>query len=359
MSVWRYKRLTPKVLVSRHQLIPTEGMIDLIGRPLEYIQSSLARTSYQREVSEISPQDMTAISLEDALVRNFARTVDEVAQCAPKEIQALLKSTLMKFEASNAKSVLRAKSAGLSSDQVKRCILPAGAIDLVKWKEIIDGSKDVRDVVKLLSNSELGSTLEEKLDEYEKTEVLFPLEAELDRYVYGEIWKKARDIGGVDGRIAKTILGLEMDSINIRIILRCKEAGMQGDWLKEYIVPASDVFDEKELKNAVDAVDVGSSIKCLLEAAKRKSATDYQRLLTELAEDYNSHKSLSHLEALLDRGLLKVSLRMVKRYTSFFNIGAVLALLNSKWFELRNLRTIIGGVGVPPSKVKELLILPT
>jgi vacuolar-type H+-ATPase subunit C/Vma6 len=62
----------------------------------------------------------------------------------------------------------------------------------------------------------------------------------------------------------------------------------------------------------------------------------------------------------LDRGSLKTSLRMLKRYTPFFNIGLILAFLNLKWSEVRNLRAIVRGVEdkIPPDKIRKLLILP-
>jgi vacuolar-type H+-ATPase subunit C/Vma6 len=51
---------------------------------------------------------------------------------------------------------------------------------------------------------------------------------------------------------------------------------------------------------------------------------------------------------------------MIKRHTPYYNIGLILAYLNLKWSEVRNLIALIRGseAGISPEKVKKALILP-
>jgi vacuolar-type H+-ATPase subunit C/Vma6 len=239
-------------------------------------------------------------------------------------------------------------------------IVPAGELNATKCMEILKNSAGVRDVVKLVSDLEYGPVLENALEKYDKTGELLALEVAVDRHVYSRIWKAIKKLRGLDGRIARTILGLEIDSMNIRVILRLQEAGISQDQAREYLIPISEVFGQKGLEGAMQAKEARSTIEQLLEAAKVSLARDHQQLLKDLIREYETHKSLSHLETVLDRGLLKTSLRMLKRYTPFFNIGVILAFLNLKWFELRNLRIIIKGAEekMPLARTTELLILP-
>ena len=135
---------------------------------------------------------------------------------------------------------------------------------------------------------------------------------------------------------------------------------ISGDQMKRYLIPVSEVFGEKELEEAIKRPDIKSSIESLLAAAKLAMARDYQYMLSDVLKEYEASESPSHLEMVLDRGLLKTSLRMLKRYTPFFNIGLILAFLNLKWFELRNLRAIVKGVEkkIPPAKIRQLLVIP-
>jgi len=360
MSAWKYKQLMPKVLVSKLRLIQTKDMLDLIGSPLDRVYSQLTKTPYHKEISEISPQPPSSTSLEEALLKSYIRTVDEIAHCSPRGIRALLREILMKFEASSVKTILRTKMAGIEVDQAVKYIISAGRLDASRCEEILKNSGNVREVVKLLSDLEYGPVLDGAMEEYDKTGVLLPLEVAVDKHVYSRIWKAAKKLRGLDGRIARTIVGLEIDSMNIRVVLRFQELGIDKDRARQYLMPISSVLGRKELENAIRAKEPDSTIKHLLDAARINLARDYQRLLMELKGEYEVHKSLSRAETILDRELLKTSLRMLKRYTPFFNIGFVLAFLNLKWYELRNLRTIIRGAeeDISPAKTKELIILP-
>jgi vacuolar-type H+-ATPase subunit C/Vma6 len=134
--------------------------------------------------------------------------------------------------------------------------------------------------------------------------------------------------------------------------------GIDENRIGRYLIPESEVFGAKELEEAIRGLDMPSVINSLVKSAKRAMARDHQYILTELQDlDFTS---LTAVERILDRGLVETNLRMLKRYTPFFNIGLVLAFLNLKWFEVKNLRAIIRGseARIVPDKVKELLILP-
>lgn len=350
----------PEVIVAKLRLIEPKDMTALAGRSLRSIHSMLTKTPYEKEISEIPPRQLSSFSLEKAFLRNYVRTCKEIVDHSPRDTHFLLSSILMKFEADSVKATLRAKEAGISVDEAMRYIIPVGRLDKVRCQKILESAKSVGDVVELLSDLEYGSVLKEALRGREETRVLIPLAVALDKYVYGNIWRTAGKLNGLDKKIAKTVLGVEIDSINIKVILRCRTMGISEDQMKRYLIPVTEVFGEKELEKAIKMADIKSSIESLLKAAKLAMIRDYQYMLTDLLKEYESSQSLARLEMVFDRGLLKTSLRMLKRYTPFFNIGLILAFFNLKWFELKNLRAIIRGVEskIPSDKIMELLVLP-
>jgi len=360
MSAWKYKRTTPAALVARHQLIRQKDLVDLVGKPTSQILSALAKTPYQKEIAELPAQKLNSLSLELALLKSFARVVNEIAQSSPGDIEALLTQVMKKFDVDSLKTILRVKSAGVEVDRAKKYLTPFGELDADRCATILENSANVRDVVKLLSDSEYGPALEDELTEYEKSGELFLLEVAIDRHLYSGIWKAARKLRGLDGKIARTILGLEIDSLNTRVLLRSKKMDINHDQTTRHLLPLSDVLGQKELEAGVQIEGIESTIEYLSNLAYANLARDYQYLLAELAEDYSAHKSLPRLENILEKGLLKTSLRMLKRYTPFFNIGLVLAFLNLKWCEVRNLRAIITGTEkrIPATRIEEALILP-
>lgn len=360
MKAWKYRRIMPKAIVARLKLIELKEIVDLVGRDLGYIHSILTKTSYQREILEISSRQLNATSLENAFLKNYIRTCQEIKDCSPKDISLMVSAIMKKFEANNVKALLRAKWAKISVDEAMRFIVPAGMMDEIRCRNILERSENISDVVELLSDLEYGLVLKEALNDYEETSVLLPLEAVLDKSIYGQIIKTAEKLRGLDEKIAKTVLGLEVDSINIKVILRGKSFGIGKDQIRHYLLPTSEIFGEKELEIAIEIIDIKRSIEALLTRVKFGIARDYQYMLTDLLNEYVASQSLSQLEMVFDRSLLKTSLRMLKRYTPYFNIGLILAFLNSKWFEVRNLRAIVRGAedDVPPDKMRKLLILP-
>jgi V/A-type H+-transporting ATPase subunit C len=198
------------------------------------------------------------------------------------------------------------------------------------------------------------------LEAYEETGVLLTIEASLERSIYKQIYKAVRKLKGKDRKIAQTVLGLEIDSMNIRVILRGKSLGIDEDQIRHYLLPPSDIIGKKELESAIKTKDILSSIESLLETAKKNSVKDYQIMLTAILREYEASQSLSQLELVFDRSLLKTSLRILKRHTPYFNIGLVLAFVTAKWFEVKNLSVIVRGAEakISPDRIESLLILP-
>jgi len=358
MCAWKYKRIMPKITVAKLKLMEPKKITDLVGMSLHHISSMLEKTPYKTEISEVNAKGLSSISLEDALLQNFIKTCEEIMEMSPKGIRLLLSTFLMKFEANCVKAILRTKQVELDVDEAMKYIMPVGRLDEARCRKTLEISENIADVVEALSDMEYGSVLEKAFAVYEEEKIFYLLEVALDRYVYSKIWRAIGKLGGLDKKIARTVIGLEIDSANVKTILRCKAMGISEDQIRRYLIPVSEVFSEKELEEAMRGLDMQSFINSLVKLARRSMARDYQYIFTEIQESHIT--SLTTLEMILDRGLVETNLRMIKRYTPYFNIGLILAFLNLKWFEVRNLRAVIRGceAGIPPNRVKKSLILP-
>jgi V/A-type H+-transporting ATPase subunit C len=350
----------PKVIVARLRLIDPKEVIDLIGRDLDNIHSTLLRTPYQKEISEIPNRQLSVSYIQNALLKNYINTCREIIDHSPKDIGLLLSEMMVKFESNNVKAMLRAKESGLRVEEAMKFITPAGRLNERRCRDILERSEDVSDVLVFLQDLEYVTAIEEAISNYKKTGTLLLLEMALDRFVYGQIHRAVRKLKGRDGKIARTVIGIEIDSINIKIILRGKSLLWDQDQIGGYLLPTSEVLSEKVLITAIKASNIMSFIKSLSASLRFGVLRDYQYMLTDLLKEYEASQSLPRLEIVLDRSLLKTSLRMLKRYTPYFNIGLVFAFLNAKWFEVKNLRAIVRGSvdGVPSDMIRELLILP-
>ena len=358
MSAWKYKRIMTKVTVAKLQLMKPKQITDLLGTDLRHIFSTLEKTQYNIDLSKIDSNLLNSTSIEGALLKNFVRASEKLLDSSPKDIRQLISSLITKFEVNCVKAMLRTKKAELPLEEALDYIIPAGNLDEVKCKQILESSENIADIIQNLSSMQYGSDLENAFLSYQEDRIFYLLEVALDRYVYSRIWKSIEKLSGSDKKIARSVLGLEIDSANIKTILRCKEMGIRDDQIKRYVIPVSEVLGEKEFNYLIKAPDTQSFINSLVRITKSAMARDYYYIFTELQQQEIT--SLITLEKILNKGIVKTSLRMIKRHTPYFNLGLILAYLNMKWFEVKNLIAVIRGseAGISPEKVKKTLILP-
>ena len=347
-----------KVIVAKLQLLKPNQITDLLGKDLRHIFSTLEKTQYNKDLSEIDSNFIDSSSIEGALLKNFVATYEKLLDWSPKDIRRLISSFVTKFEVNCVKAMLRTKKAELPLEEALDYIIPAGNLDKAKCRKILESSENIADVIENLSDMEYGPDLERAFMIYQDERIFYLLEVALDRYVYFKIWKSVEKLCGLDKKIARSVLGLEIDSANIKTILRCKEMGIRDDQITRYLMPVSEVLGEKEFSEVIKESDIQSFINSLVRLAKGAMARDYYYIFTELQEQKVT--SLTTFEKILNKGIIKTSLRMIKRHTPYYNIGLILAYLNLKWFEVRNLIAIIRGseAGISPEKVKKALILP-
>jgi len=357
MKPLKYKEIMPRVAIENLKLIEVDDLISLIGKDLESIRCALADSPYGEHISALSQDEINSISLEVVLLQNYAETYKKLVKFSSGRIRRLLLAVLKKFEVSNVKAMLRATKAKIDVDEAMRHIVPVGALDRNRCRAILAGSKSIDDVIKSLADLEYGLVMKGVVNERERIEGLMPLEVALDKAVYQEILESAEKLKGIDKKIAKDVIGIELDAINVRIILKCKALGVSHELMKDYLMPTA-LFDEETLEEATKATSTKAMICYLLTVAETVNLI-YKNIFTQMLKECNA--PLSQLEAILDKAPLKMSLYLLKKHTRYYNIGFVLSFLNLKWLEIKNLRCIIKGAErkSPPSQVRKLLTLPS
>jgi len=352
----KYSEIMPKVAIEKLKLIGMDDLVCLIGKDLESISSALLESPYREEVSSLSKDKVSSLSLEKALLSNYVKTIESLIEASVGDIRGILEAVLKKFEVSNVKTMLRAVKAKMDVDEAMNHIVPVGSQEK-RYGAILARSKGIEDLADSLSDVEYGLALKNVLIELKETSDLLPMEISLDRVAYEEILRSIEKLRGLDKTIARNILGIEIDALNIKIILRCKGMGLSPDQMKDYLMPSS-VFDGKTLEGAMASKDVKSMTECLQTAEEIAKNPFYQNALRQFLKEHDA--PLSRLETILDEWSLKTSLNTLKKYTHYYNIGFILAFLNLKWFEIKNLRAIIKGSErkSPPSRVRQHLTLP-
>ncbi len=228
--------------------------------------------------------------------------------------------------------------------------------DRKKCQTILSDVNSISDIVDSLRDQDFGSILKETLKTQKIIGDLSPLEAALDKEVFKGILKEIKNLDGRDKKIATNILGIEIDALNVKIILKYKTLITDNKNFKEILMPVA-LIDEKILESAIKEPDIKSTLQRFLRSVETKHQV-YRTIFTKLVEESDS--PTSRLEFILEKAPLEMSFFELKKNMRYYNIGYILAFLNMKWVEIKNLRCIINAVArnIGEDQTRDLLILP-
>ena len=265
-------------------------------------------------------------------------------------------SVLHKFDALNLKTMLRMVQAGMNTDDILKHIIPLGMYDRKKCQTLLSEVNSISDIVDSLLEQDFGFTLKETLKAQKIIGDLSPLEAALNKELFTGILKEIKNLNRLDKKIATNILGIEIDALNVLIILKYKALMTDHENIKENLMPVA-LIDEKILESAIKEPDIKSTLQCFLRSVETKHHV-YQTIFTKLVKESDS--PISRLESILGKAPLEMSFFELKKNMRYYNIGYILAFLNMKWAEIKNLRCIINGTvrNVGTDQTRDLLILP-
>lgn len=346
----------PRLAIENLKLIEIDDLIKLIGKDLEAIRFALTDSPYSKQFSAVSPDVLDYSFLESSLMQNYAETIQKLKKFSFGNIKKLLDSLSRKFEVANIKTMLRAVKAQIDVNEALKNIVPLGALDMDRCSAILETVESVEDIIAALSDFEYGKVLKQVVKEHGGIIDLTLSEVVLDQVVYREILENIGKLVGVDAKIAKTVLEIELDAVNVKTILKGRELAVNDEVIKEYLMPTG-FFTEAMLVEAMKAGDVKSMVK-RLSIITESAHLVYKKIFAKLLKERAA--PLSRLEATLDKAPLEMSLHQLREHSRYYNIGFVLAFLNLKWAEVKNLRCIVKGSErkIPPSQVLKLLTIP-
>ena len=347
----------PQVALESLKLIDIDMLVRLVGRDLEGIFSFLANTTYREEVVSKCGDVVEPRLLEEALFQNYAKTFKKLMKNSSKYIKKFFGSLLLKFDALNLKTIFRMVQAGVSAEDILPHIIPLGTYDKEKCQAILSEANSITDIIEVLRDQNFANILKEALKKIKRDD-LSPLEAALDKKAFKEILKKIKTLNRTDKKIATNILGIEIDPLNAKIILKYKTliTSPSPKSIKKNLMPTA-LINEEILESAINEPDLKSILQFFLRSVEKKHQV-YQTIFSTLVEESDS--PISRLESILGKASLEMSFFELKKNTRYYNIGYILAFLNMKWAEINNLICIINAMArnVSIDQTLDLLILP-
>lgn len=304
-------------------------------------------TNYLRGFPEYAKY-LDKYPLEKALDTHLADNYEMLTRIVPNDIKPIFKVLLQKWDVRNIKSLIAAKEAGLSREETINLIVPFGELtDLLD--KLID-TKNITEIINALEGTDYAHVLDDALPAYQKTGMVLPLEASLDKYFLKNLLTAAANPDSESARALHSYIGTQIDTTNLSIILRAKAEGLKYDDIEPYIISDGYQIREWKLKDLMEAENVGNVVNSL-------EGTEYAQLLTEALPEYTQTGSVAPLEAALDEKTRQTAKALSIKIP--FGIGPIVGFLSKKEKEIRNLKVITRAkreIGFPNSKIKEMLV---
>jgi vacuolar-type H+-ATPase subunit C/Vma6 len=297
MKPARYSTIMPRIALENLKLIDIEELIRLVGKNLEEIFSFLVNTTYSEEIVSTCGDVVEPGLLEDALFQNFAKTFNN-----------LLKNS--------------------------------SGYDRIKCQAILLKANTISAILGSLQEQDFGFFLKEKFNFQTRFGDLTPLETALDKAVFEGILDEIKNLKRKDKKIATNIMGIEIDTLNVKIILKFKALMTNLDNIKENLMPVA-LVDESTLESAIKEADIKSTLQRLSRSVETKHQV-YRNVFAKLVKESDS--PISRLEFILEKAPLEMSFFELKKNMRYYNIGYILSFLNLKWAEIKNLICVINAM---------------
>ena len=314
------------------------------------IIQALIDTEYGPFIETAIIKGRTPAAMDEALRDNMVATFQKVIHFLNAEASALVGTLLGRWDLFNLKSIIRGKHMHLKAEEIEDGLYAVGSLTPTDLHLLV-GLEDVRAVVDTLVTwgSPYAVPLRENIAAYGEGGNLASLELALDRYYFG--WAAKRLAGRRQNyKLARRILGLQADSVNLLTVFRLLKSDIGDVDPKSFYLPGGEHVSEE----LFDSLAAMSDVDEVLDGLKK---TPYARQLESVIATYVDEGSLSVFERALEDFVMRKALDAGRGDP--LGVGITIGYLWAKQNEITNLRIIVKGtaVGMPPDRMRKELIL--
>jgi V/A-type H+/Na+-transporting ATPase subunit C len=333
----RYGFINAKLRARISKIITEEFVTQLVkSRSLPDCLALLKNSSFS-EIETIYNQTGDLKMCELTLQRQEIDLFTEMRRYLKDEVLEFTESLILQFETANLKNATR-----LWFDRVIRkrpvdyaigYILRRPILNKIDYDAVINAGT-IDDIVNVLQNTPYAGIFASHKDQVMQQSSLFRLEIALDHWYYNQVFTAMKKLPDRDQAIAKRLLGVQIDLLNISWLVRFKSLyNLPADDAMSLTIPFGISTDEETLSQAYKAENAADIVGGAL---KRKYGS-VQALLSGPSADKSSKLDL--LENVLDQILFYEVRHILSGYP--FTIGIILAYFILKQEEIRKIMTIL------------------
>ncbi len=318
-----------RVSVMKAKLIPRHEYDKLVKMELNGITLYLENTEYKSEIDRLTLEYSGVQLLEVALYKNLTRTFNKLKRISNEGTRRLIEEYLKRMDIWNIKTLIRGKYTKMDDDQIRNFLIPVGVLTEEKLEQLLemDTISEIIDNLKIFEEK----YFKQGYEYFEQTNSLVLLENQIDIAYYKEILEFIKTIPK-QGKLFSEFLGMEIDFLNIRNLVKLKLAGFEEDKIRQFIFFSGRYIPKNQLEDLIGAKD----LKRLMEKLKK---TEYGAILKESIAHFEETGELSELDLVIENYLLKKADFLP--HAALLSVNNILGYMFAKELEIKNLQKII------------------
>jgi V/A-type H+-transporting ATPase subunit C len=339
-----YEYVVARVRHRRASLFSTEEYRKLLRMGSGEIARFMEETEYESEINALGSRHSGVDLIEYALNQNLGKHFDDLLRWSDGRLHEQVARYLRKYDAWNAKTVLRGRYSDASDAEIREDFIDAGEFGEDFLDQLV-AAQDIEGVVELLDSTPFGVHLEGAYGDYEDSGLLVPLENAIDRAYYENLLS-GRAGGDRAKQLYEEFLQAEVDFRNARNALRIARSGADID-PADYFIDGGALFKRSE---------IGALATNLDELVARIRESTYGDELSGALDQLEDADSLVAFERALDDALLSYSDHLSHVFP--LSVCPVLAYVIAKESEVNNIRAIARGreAGLSEDEIEEELV---
>lgn len=261
----------------------------------------------------------------------------EIEKYVTGETLSIVRALASRYEIDNLKNILR-----LWFDRaIRKRDITTGYLYLYRDRihhdlhiDQILSAETLKDTADYLKGTPFSQIILDGMKEVYQLQSIFPVEILLDRYFFKELLDEVEKLDGRDSKIARRLIGIEVDMQNVSWILRFKRMyNLPFEQAVSYILPFGQYVKQNELLSVYDSQNITQVISGFL-------GKKYSGLNTILrSQGDESYSKLILIERILDKIIMYEVEKVLLGYP--FTIGIILVYFILKRNEIKKIITVL------------------
>lgn len=342
VSIGTYGFINAKVRAMKSFLL-TESIYRAMAaaRSLDELFAVLLQTHFRNMVERVKFKE--PLEIEQELVSEEIRRLRVIEKNSRGNLRQLVLLMLERYDGDKLKTLLRSwhQREGREPLVLREKIVYDFPVNAIVSAETLE------EIVTLLEGTPFQKILSREASTYVERKSLFPLELAIDRDLFDRTWDATESLSRKDQRIARRLLGIEIDLRNIDWMGRFRRYyNVSTAEVGELLLPHGYRMGSDDVRHIVS----GGSVSKVLARITRGVHSIHRN---EAEEGFD----LYGLERVLYQILLSEAGRALREFP--FTIGSILGYLILLRIETKNVRTLLQAklYGLSSEQAEDLLIL--